>query len=56
MKAIKSNVFAIETQLGVSSSAYQVEDAYNTDGRTNRVWDTFSHTSGKIKDNTNGDI
>jgi beta-glucosidase len=44
------------TELGVSTSAYQVEGAWDIDGRTPSVWDTFSHTPGKIKDGSNGDV
>lgn len=44
------------TKLGVSTSAYQIEGAWNEEGRTQSVWDVFSHTVGKTKDNANGDI
>lgn len=44
------------TELGVSTSAYQIEGAWDVDGRTPSVWDTFSHTAGKIKDGSNGDV
>ena len=41
---------------GVSTSAYQIEGAYKTDGKGLSVWDTFSHQSGTIVDGSNGDI
>ncbi|CAI9302150.1 unnamed protein product [Lactuca saligna] len=41
---------------GVATSAYQVEGAANQGGRGPSIWDTFSHTKGKIKDGKNGDI
>lgn len=44
------------TELGVSSSAYQVEGACREDGRTPSIWDAFSHTSNKIHDNSDGDV
>lgn len=41
---------------GTATSAYQVEGAAFEGGRGPSVWDTFSHTPGKIADGTNGDI
>ena len=44
------------TKLALSTSAYQIEGAWNGDGRGPSVWDTSSHESGHIQDKTNGDI
>jgi beta-glucosidase len=41
---------------GVATSAYQIEGAAAVDGRGPSIWDTFTHTEGKIIDGTNGDI
>jgi beta-glucosidase len=41
---------------GVATSAYQIEGAAQTDGRGASIWDTFSHTPGKIIDGTTGDV
>lgn len=41
---------------GASTSAYQVEGAVHTDGRKPSIWDEFSHRSGRIKDNSSGDV
>lgn len=53
---VASSVYYCDaTELGVSTSAYQVEGAYLDGGRTWSVWDTFSHTPGKVRDGSNGD-
>lgn len=41
---------------GTATASYQVEGAWNKDGKGVSVWDTFSHTDGKIEDKSNGDI
>src|SRR5580658_9778546 len=40
---------------GTATAAYQVEGAVHEDGRGPSVWDTFSHTPGKIGDGSNAD-
>ena len=41
---------------GSATASYQVEGAVNEDGRGQSVWDTFSHTPGKVVENANGDV
>jgi beta-glucosidase len=41
---------------GVATSAFQIEGAVKADGRGASIWDTYAHTSGKIKDGGNADI
>jgi len=41
---------------GTATSAYQVEGGAQSDGRGPSVWDTFSHTPGKVRGGDTGDI
>ena len=41
---------------GVATASYQIEGAWNEDGRGLSVWDVFSHQSGNIYEDHNGDI
>src|ERR671915_990882 len=41
---------------GTATAAYQVEGAVDEDGRGTSIWDTFSHTPGKVYRGDTGDI
>lgn len=41
---------------GAATSAYQIEGAYNKDGKGVSVWDTFANSEGDIYNNDNGKI
>ncbi len=41
---------------GSATASYQVEGAFNEDGRSPSIWDTFSKTPGKTVDGATGDV
>ena len=41
---------------GAATAAYQIEGAWNEDGKGESIWDRFAHRPGTIKGNTTGDI
>src|SRR5262249_11351814 len=41
---------------GTATAAYQIEGAVGEDGRGPSIWDTFTHTPGKIRNDDNGDV
>jgi beta-glucosidase len=43
-------------EFGVATSAFQIEGAWNEDGKGVSIWDTFSQTPGKIQGDVNGNI
>lgn len=41
---------------GVASSAYQVEGAWNANGKGASIWDTYAAVPGNIADGTTGKV
>jgi beta-glucosidase len=41
---------------GMATASYQVEGAWNLDGKGESIWDRFSHTVGKVRGGATGDV
>ena len=41
---------------GAATSAYQIEGSVASDGRGDSIWDTFTHTPGKVLNGDTGDV
>ncbi len=41
---------------GAATASYQIEGAATEDGRGTSIWDTFSHTPGKVHNGDTGDV
>lgn len=50
------SAFPSDFKWGVATAAYQIEGAFETDGRGPSIWDTYSHTPGKTANGETGDV
>lgn len=48
--------FPAQFRWGTATAAYQIEGAPRADGKGASIWDTFSHTPGKIMHGETGDV
>jgi len=50
------NAFPKDFYWGTATAAYQVEGAWNEDGKGESIWDRFAHTQGKIRGGATADV
>ena len=53
---MKTMTFPPGFSWGTATASYQVEGAWNEDGKGESIWDRFSHTEGKIRTGDTGDV
>ncbi len=41
---------------GAATASYQIEGAWDQDGKGESIWDRFSHSPGKVLNNDTGDV
>ena len=41
---------------GAATASYQIEGAWDEDGKGENIWDRFSHTPGKVENGDTGDV
>src|SRR5712671_4573679 len=51
-----AHIFPKEFLWGIATAAYQIEGAWNEDGKGESIWDRFSHTVGRVKGAETGDV
>src|SRR5689334_12483742 len=51
-----TSIFPKGFLFGAATASYQIEGAWNEDGKGPSIWDEFSHTPGHIKNNDTGDV
>lgn len=52
----KATDFGKDFKWGAATAAYQIEGAWDIDGKGPSIWDTFTHKKGNILNFDNGDV
>lgn len=55
-RARMTSGFPMEFAWGTATSSYQIEGAPEADGKSESIWDRFTHTPGKIERGETGDV
>ena len=53
---LRRSDFGDDFTWGVAHASYQVEGAWNVDGKGVSIWDAFTHGGGRIRGKANGDV
>lgn len=53
---LSREAFGPDFTWGVSTAAYQIEGAHDSEGKGASIWDVFSARKGKVKQNHNGNL
>jgi beta-glucosidase len=53
---MKKVTFPAGFSWGTATASYQIEGAWNEDGKGESIWDRFSHTEGKVANGDTGDV
>lgn len=56
MQNFKREQFGDDFRWGVSTAAYQIEGAFDADGKGLSIWDVFTQKRGKVKDRHHGRV
>jgi beta-glucosidase/6-phospho-beta-glucosidase/beta-galactosidase len=56
LRPVRRESFPTASFWGTATASYQIEGAWNEDGKGPSIWDTFAHTPGKIKNGDTGDV
>ena len=56
MNKLSTNYFPDKFTWGTATSSYQIEGAWQEDGKGESIWDRFCHTPGKVFNGDTGDI